>query len=115
MAGNRIGPGGGSSAPPGQPQRLTVPLFAVSSVTGAGIPLLHAFLSALRPSAPASLGAPQQVRALPTSPQAVFWITCAFDDAQHPAVSAWRASTVVDFMGCQPYSLPFAGAVGGAA
>lgn len=29
--------------------QITVPVFAVSSVTGAGLPLLHAFLSRLQP------------------------------------------------------------------
>ncbi len=50
VGGNRSGAAGSVDAPPGLQRRLTVPLFAVSSVTGSGIPLLHAFLSALRPS-----------------------------------------------------------------
>lgn len=49
VAGNRSGAAGSADAPPGLQRRLTVPLFAVSSVTGSGIPLLHAFLSTLRP------------------------------------------------------------------
>jgi GTPase len=49
MAGKRAGQ---EDAPPGLQRRLTVPLFAVSSVTGSGVALLHAFLAALRPSSP---------------------------------------------------------------
>ena len=60
MAGNRMGQ---EDAPPGLQRRLTVPLFAVSCVTGSGIPLLHAFLSSLRPSSPDS-SAPPSVRAV---------------------------------------------------
>lgn len=44
------GPGGGSNGA----QRLVVPLFTTSSVTGAGLPLLHAFLSQLQPTIPAA-------------------------------------------------------------
>ena len=61
MAGNRVDCAGCSDAPPGLARRLTMPLFATSSVTGSGIPLLHAFLSALRPGSPASAGALRQV------------------------------------------------------
>ncbi len=50
VAGRRSGAAGSADAPPGLQRRLTVPLFAVSSVTGSGIPLLHAFLSSLRPT-----------------------------------------------------------------
>lgn len=50
VTGNNKGAASSADAPPGLQRRLTVPLFAVSSVTGSGIPLLHAFLSALRPS-----------------------------------------------------------------
>ncbi|CAL8463448.1 g2982 [Coccomyxa elongata] len=66
VGGNRSGAAGSVDAPPGLQRRLTVPLFAVSSVTGSGIPLLHAFLSALRPSsfgsaAPSEQGSGEQL------------------------------------------------------
>ena len=45
---------GPAEASAGPQPGLTVPLFATSSLTGSGIPLLHAFLAALQPSAPAA-------------------------------------------------------------
>jgi len=60
VARGAAGPEPGSEAPgaapalggdaPGAPRPPTVPLFAVSCVTGAALPLLHAFLFALRPT-----------------------------------------------------------------
>ena len=60
-------PGSGATAP-------VVPLFTVSCVTGAAVPLLHAFLAALQP-ARAATGPPDGVRdpspgsARPAAPQ----------------------------------------------
>ena len=51
--GNKPAPGSGAAAP-------IVPLFTVSCVTGAAVPLLHAFLAALQP-ARAAAGAPDRV------------------------------------------------------
>lgn len=65
--GTSSAPGSGATAP-------VVPLFTVSCVTGAAIPLLHAFLAALQP-ARAGAGAPDRVQnpspggARPAAPQ----------------------------------------------
>ena len=51
--------GAGGEGLHGAQRRLVVPLFTTSSVTGAGLPLLHAFLSQLQPTVPAAPGALQ--------------------------------------------------------
>ena len=49
-----MGFAGNPGGPNDEQQRLVVPLFATSSVTGAGLPVLHAFLSRLQPTIPAA-------------------------------------------------------------
>ena len=52
MASSWMGFAGDAGGSHGAQQRLVVPLFTTSSVTGAGLPLLHAFLSRLQPTIP---------------------------------------------------------------
>ena len=58
---------GGWSGTAAAPLPFTVPIFLASAVTGAAVPLLHAFLNALLPASGQTAGSPSPP-ASPTGP-----------------------------------------------